>query len=63
MEFLEGRTLRQVIADKPLPPAEFIDSISFTLPVADALDAALESVIMGLDKSPAAIFLLPIAGA
>jgi eukaryotic-like serine/threonine-protein kinase len=54
MEFLEGRTLRQVIADKPLPPAELID---FAIEIGDALDAAHKKGIVHRDIKPANIFI------
>jgi serine/threonine protein kinase/tetratricopeptide (TPR) repeat protein len=54
MEFLEGRTLHQLIAEKPLPPGELIE---FAIEIAGALDAAHKKGIVHRDIKPANIFI------
>lgn len=54
MELLEGRTLRQVIADGPLP---FEVLVRIGSQVADALDAAHSKKIVHRDIKPANVFV------
>jgi serine/threonine protein kinase len=49
MEFVEGRTLRQVIAEGPLAPAQMLD---IAVPVADALAKAHDAGILHRDLKP-----------
>jgi len=54
MEFVEGRTLRKVVADGPLPPAQSID---IAVPLADALAKAHDAGILHRDLKPENIMI------
>ncbi len=54
MEYLEGRTLRQRISEKPLEPEELLD---ISIQIADGLDAAHSERIIHRDLKPANIFI------
>nr|HEV7954773.1 protein kinase [Candidatus Acidoferrales bacterium] len=54
MEFLEGRTLHQIISEKPLPSGELVE---FAIEIAGALDAAHKKGIVHRDIKPANIFI------
>jgi eukaryotic-like serine/threonine-protein kinase len=56
MEFLEGRSLRDRIAEKPLPVPELLD---IAIQICDALQAAHAKGIVHRDIKPANIFVLP----
>jgi eukaryotic-like serine/threonine-protein kinase len=59
MELLEGKTLRQLLSERPLRVSEIID---IGLQVADALDAAHQQSIIHRDIKPANIFALEKSG-
>jgi Tol biopolymer transport system component len=59
MELLEGKTLRQLLSERPLRVSEIID---IGLQVADALDAAHQQSIIHRDIKPANIFVLEKSG-
>src|ERR1700682_5355126 len=54
LELLEGRTLGEVIADKPL---EIATLLQYAIEMADALDAAHAKGILHRDLKPANIFI------
>ncbi len=54
MELLEGRTIKHLVEDGPLPPARVID---FAIQVAEALDAAHRRGIIHRDIKPANLFV------
>jgi eukaryotic-like serine/threonine-protein kinase len=54
MERLEGRTMKQIIEDGPMPPARVIH---FARQIADALDAAHRRGIIHRDIKPANLFV------
>ncbi len=54
MELLQGQTLRERIADTPIPTAELL---AIGIQVADALDAAHQKGIVHRDLKPANVFL------
>ena len=56
MEFLEGQSLRDRIAGKPVPLAEFLD---LGVQIADALQAAHAKGIVHRDIKPGNIFVTP----
>jgi tetratricopeptide (TPR) repeat protein/predicted Ser/Thr protein kinase len=54
MELLEGRTIKHLVEEGPLPPARVID---LTVQVAEALDAAHRRGIIHRDIKPANLFV------
>jgi serine/threonine protein kinase/Flp pilus assembly protein TadD len=54
MEYLEGHTIKQRIADKPMPTDEILKS---GIEIADALDAAHAAGIVHRDIKPANLFI------
>lgn len=54
MELLEGQTLRQLIADQPLPTKRLID---LAIDIAEGLDAAHAAGLLHRDLKPANIFV------
>jgi serine/threonine protein kinase/tetratricopeptide (TPR) repeat protein len=54
MELLEGRTIKQLVEEGPLPPARVID---LAIQVAEALDAAHRRGIIHRDIKPANLFV------
>jgi tetratricopeptide (TPR) repeat protein/predicted Ser/Thr protein kinase len=54
MELLEGRTIKHLVEDGPLPPARVLD---FAIQVGEALDAAHRRGIVHRDIKPANLFV------
>jgi serine/threonine protein kinase len=54
MELLEGRTIKQLLANGPLP---LTDVVEFSIQIADALAAAHQRVIVHRDIKPANLFV------
>src|SRR5687768_10874469 len=54
MELLEGRTIKQLLANGPLP---VMDVVEFSIQIADALTAAHQRVIVHRDIKPANLFV------
>ena len=54
MELLEGRTIKQLLANGPLPLS---DVVEFSIQIADALAAAHQRVIVHRDIKPANLFV------
>src|SRR2546425_7916066 len=56
MEYVEGQTLREMMAGKPLQTAEIV---SIAVQIADALDAAHTKGIVHRDIKPGNIMIMP----